>query len=170
MSFINNLIDLTDKVDFHSGIDFTYCSGGSFAIGDVDDTVYDILHELATEDTFISVIMNDHQEIINADFDNVIAIQDIQGGRFVKVDASLFSAYKALYTKQHQNRLRGINGVTDDILTVLINCGYKNNKELKRNVEILEKFLINKRQNFSHILNIYKNLSGVGRIKKQPKD
>lgn len=104
------------------------------------------MKELGSDADVIKAITDDFIEIVNEDFDDIIAVQGIQGGRFIKVTPLFFSAYKLLYTKQYQNRLKGLNFVTGEVLSVLADSGFKSNKELKRNIDILEKIVDTQKQ------------------------
>lgn len=165
MSFVNNLIDVSKVVDLHSNLNFMYYSGGGCAESKVDGTLYDIFKDVVTHADIIKIVTDDFIEVVNEDFDDIVAVQGIQGGRFIKVTPLFFSAYKALYAKQYQSRLEGVNFVTGDILSVLVDSGFKVNKELKRNIEILEKLLVHKNKNSFIVFNIYKNMSGIEYIK-----
>ena len=165
MSFVNNLLDVSKEVDLHSWLEFMYPRGGACAGHGIDGNLYETLKELGSDADVIKAITDDFIEIVNEDFDDIIAVQGIQGGRFIKVTPLFFSAYKLLYTKQYQNRLKGLNFVTGEVLSVLADSGFKSNKELKRNIDILEKLLIHKNKDSFIVFNIYKNMSGIEHIK-----
>lgn len=165
MSFVNNLLSVSKEVDMHSWLEFMYPRGGACAGHGIDGTLYEILRELGSDTDIIKAVTDDFIEIVNEDFDDIISVQGIQGGRFIKVTPLFFSAYKLLYTKQYQNRLKGVNFVKGDILSVLVDSGFKTNKELKRSIELLESLLIHKNKDDFIVFNIYKNMSGIGSIK-----
>ena len=165
MSFVNNLINMSKEVDLHSWLEFMYPRGGACAGYGIDGTLYEILRELGSDTDVIKAVTDDFIEIVNENFDDIVAVQGLQGGRFIKVTPLFFSAYKALYAKQYQSRLEGVNFVTEDILSVLVDSGFKVNKELKRSIEILEKLLVHKNKNSFIVFNIYKNMSGIEYIK-----
>lgn len=165
MSFINNLIDLSKEVDLHSGLNFMHYSGGSCANYEIDSTLYEIFMDVVPRMDTIKVINDDFTEIAGEDFEDIVAVQGFQGDRFIKVTSSFFSAYKTLYTKQYQNRLKGVNFVVGNVYTVLVDNGFKDNKELKRNVELLKKLLVHENKDSFIVFNIYKNMSGIGYIK-----
>lgn len=165
MSFVNNLLDVSKEVDLHSWLEFMYPRGGGCAGHSIDGTLYEILRELGSDADVIRAVTDDFIEIVNENFDDIVAVQGIQGGRFIKVTPLFFSAYEALYAKQYQSRLEGVNFVTGDILSVLVDSGFKVNKELKRSIEILEKLLVHKNKNSFIVFNIYKNMSGIEYIK-----
>lgn len=165
MSFVNNLIDVSKEVDFHSCLDFMYRRGGSCAGYVIDGTLYEILRGIGSGTDIIKAVTDDFISVVNEDFDDIVAVQGLQGGRFIKVTPLFFSAYRTLYTKQYQNRLEGVNFVTGDVPSVLVGSGFKDNKELKRNIDILEELLIHKNKDSFIVFNIYKNMSGIGRIK-----
>ena len=165
MGFVNSLIDLSCKVDLHSGLGFMYYNGGSCAQHNIDGTLYEIFIGIATDTDIIKVITEDFTGIVSEDFDDIVAVKDIQGSRFIRVTPIFFSSYKTLYTKQYQNRLKGVNFVTGNALTVLVDSGFKDNKELKRNVELLEKLLVHQDKDSFIVYNIYKNMSGIEHIK-----
>ena len=165
MNFVNNLINMSKEVDLHSLLEFMYPRGGACAGYGIDGTLYEILRELGSDTDVIKAVTDDFIEIVNENFDDIVAVQGLQGGRFIKVTPLFFSAYKALYTKQYQSRLEGVNFVTGDIPSVLVESGFKDNKELKRNIDIFEELLIHKNKDSFIVFNIYKNMSGIGRIK-----
>ena len=165
MSFVNNLLSVSKEVDMHSWLEFMYPRGGACAGYGIDGTLYEILRELGSDTDVIKAVTDDFIEIVNENFDDIVAVQGLQGGRFIKVTPLFFSAYRTLYTKQYQNRLEGVNFVTGDIPSVLVESGFKDNKELKRNIDIFEELLIHKNKDSFIVFNIYKNMSGIGRIK-----
>lgn len=165
MSFVNNLLSVSKEVDLHSWLEFMYPRGGDCAGHGIDGTLYEILKELGSDADVIKAVTDDYIGIVNEDFDDIVAVQGLQGGRFIKVTPLFFSAYRALYTKQYQNRLEGVNFITGDILPLLVDYGFKCNRELKRSVELLESLLIHKNKDSFIVFNIYKNMSGIGRIK-----
>lgn len=165
MNFVNNLIDVSKEVDLHSKLEFMYYSGGGCAGSRIDGTLYDIFKDVATHEDIVGVITEDFNSVVNEDFSDIVAVQGLQGGRFIKVTPLFFSVYKILYTKQYQNRLEGVDFVTGDILPLLVDYGFKCNRELKRSVELLESLLIHKNKDSFIVFNIYKNMSGIGRIK-----
>lgn len=156
---------MSKEVDLHSRLEFMYPRGGACAGYGIDGTLYEILRELGSDTDVIKAVTDDFIEIVNENFDDIVAVQGLQGGRFIKVTPLFFSAYKALYEKQYQSRLEGVNFVTGDIPSVLVESGFKVNKELKRSIEILEKLLVHKNKDSFIVFSIYKNMSGIGHIK-----